>query len=143
MGERNTESVMLTLTEGMAFDAGFTTGHHVTFDAVEEAGGVNRGPRPTHVLLACLGACTAMDVISILRKMREPVDGYRLVIEGQRAAEHPRVFTHIRITHVLVGDINEERLAHAIQLSDERYCSIGAMLAQATEIETGFEIERP
>ncbi len=142
MTHGRTESVTLALTEGMSFDADFVTGHRVTFDAAAEEGGGNRGPRPTQMLLACFAACAAMDVVSILRRMREPVEGYRLVVEGERATEHPRVFTRIRITHMLAGDINEERLAHAIELSDERYCSVGAMLRQVAAIETTFEVQR-
>lgn len=140
-----TESVTLALEEtgGMAFQADFVTGHHVIFDAAETGGGQNRGVRPTHMLLASFGACTAMDVISILRKMKQPVQGYRLHVEGQRATEHPMVFTHITITHRLVGDIDEGRLAHAIELSDSTYCSVGAMLRKSAHIDTRFEIERP
>jgi len=145
MAAGETESVTLSLedTGSMAFQADFITGHHVTFDAAEEAGGQNLGARPTHMLLASFGACTAMDVISILRKMKQPVEGYRLRVEGQRASEHPRVFTHIAITHTLVGDIDEDRLARAIELSDSTYCSVGAMLRKSTEIDSRFEIERP
>lgn len=142
MADGKTESVTLAITEGMSFDADFVTGHRVTFDAAEEEGGENRGPRPTQMLLACFAACTAMDVTAILHKMREPVEDYRLVVEGERATEHPRVFTRIKITHMLVGKINEERLAHAIDLSDERYCSVGAMLRQVATIETTFEVQR-
>lgn len=140
-----TESITLALeeTDGMAFQADFVTGHHVIFDAAEKGGGQNRGVRPTHMLLASFGACTAMDVISILRKMKQPVEGYRLRVEGQRATEHPMVFTHITITHTLVGDIDEGRLAHAIELSDSTYCSVGAMLRKSAQIDTRFEIERP
>jgi putative redox protein len=142
MADGKTESVTLALTDDMSFDADFVTGHQVTFDAAREEGGENRGPRPTQVLLASFAACTAMDVIAILRKMRQPVEDYRLVVEGERATEHPRVFTHIKITHMLVGNISEERLAHAIELSDERYCSVGAMLRQVATIETTFEVRR-
>ena len=139
-----TESVTLSLSErsGLAFQADFATGHHITFDAAETGGGQNLGPRPTQMLLASFAACTAIDVISILRKMKQPVQGYSLRVEGQRAAEHPMVFTHITITHTLIGDIDEDRLAHAIELSDSTYCSVGAMLRKSAQIDSHFEIER-
>ncbi|MBN1461270.1 MAG: OsmC family protein [Armatimonadetes bacterium] len=145
MSTGKTESVTLALeeTEGMAFQADFATGHHVMFDAAEKGGGQNRGVRPTHMLLASFGACTAMDVISILRKMKQPVQGYRVRVEGKRASEHPMVFTHITIVHTLVGNIDEDRLARAIELSDSTYCSVGAMLRESAQIDSHFEIEPP
>jgi len=143
MADVPTVSVTLDHTGDMAFEAALPTGHTLTFDAAEEHGGRNSGPRPTDLLLASLGGCTAMDVISILRKMKQPVEGYRLLVAGRRATDHPRVYTHITVTHILTGDIDEERLAHAIKLSDEKYCSVGAMLAPTARIETTFRIERP
>ena len=143
MADVPTVSVTLDHTGDMAFEAALPTGHTLTFDAAEEHGGRNSGPRPTDLLLATLGGCTAMDVISNLRKMKQPVEGYRLLVECQRATDHPRVYTHITVTHILTGDIDEERLAHAIQLSDEKYCSVSAMLARTARIETTFRIERP
>ena len=144
MATGKTESVTLSLadTDGMAFQADFVTGHRAVFDATEEGGGQNLGVRPTQMLLASFGACTAMDVIAILRKMKQPVRGYRLRVEGQRASEHPRVFTHITITHTLVCDIADDRLAHAIDLSDSTYCSVGAMLRKSAQIDSRFEIDR-
>ena len=143
MADVPTVSVTLDHTGDMAFDAALPAGHALTFDAAEEHGGRNSGPLPIDVLLASLGGCTAMDVISILRKMQQPVEGYRLLVEGRRATEHPQIYTHITITHILTGDIDEERVAHAIQLSDEKYCSVGAMLTQTAKIETTYRIERP
>ncbi|MCJ7751220.1 MAG: OsmC family protein [Armatimonadetes bacterium] len=143
MADVPTVSVTLDHTGDMAYDAALPDGHTLTFDSDADFGGRNSGPRPIDVLLASLGGCTAMDVISILRKMKQPVEGYRLLVEGRRAADHPRVYTHITITHILTGDIDEERLAHAIQLSDEKYCSVGAMLTRTARIETTFRIERP
>jgi len=136
-------TVKLDLASDMAFRATFETGHEMTFDAADTVGGKNAGPRPTHMLLASLGACTAMDVISILHKMREPVVDYRLTIEGVRAPDHPQIFTHITITHVITGDIDEQHLARAIELSDMKYCSIGAMLRRSAQIDTTFRIEPP
>ena len=143
MADVPTVSVSLDHTGDMAFDAALPGGHSLTFDATEEHGGRNSGPRPIDVPLAALGGRTAGDVIPILRKMQQPVEGYRLLVEGQRATDHPQIYTHITITHILTGNIDEERLAHAIQLSDEKYCSVGAMLARAAHIETTFRIERP
>ena len=143
MADVPTVSVTLDHSGEMAFEATLPDGHTLTFDAAEDHGGRNSGPRPVHVLLASLGACTAMDVIAILRKMKQPVEGYHIQVEGKRATEHPRVYTHITVTHLVKGDVAEERLARAVELSDSKYCSVRAMLAPTAHIETVYRIERP
>ena len=129
--------------EGMAFEIGFATGHRITVDGAEQFGGQNLGARPMHLLLASLGACTGMDIISILRKMRQPVEAYRVEVEGEQAEEHPRVYTSITIKHIVTGDVDEERLAHAIELSNTKYCSAMAMLGVIAKIKTEHEIRKP
>jgi len=85
------------------------------------------------VVLAALGSCAAMDVLSILRKKRQPISWYRVRVEGDQRDEHPRVFTHVRLVHELDGhDCDREALRRAIELSATRYCSVGAMLAAGT-----------
>jgi putative redox protein len=136
MSSNQGHTASLRLTGDVAFTAEFPAGHEVVFDGLESAGAT-----PMDVLLGCLAACTGIDVISILRKMREPVEEYRVLVEGERAEEHPRVYTRITITHIVAGGVDEERLAHAIELSEERYCSISAMLAKTAKIETAHRIE--
>ncbi len=137
-------TVGLTLQDakGMAFEIGFATGHRITVDGAEQFGGQNLGARPMHLLLASLGACTAMDVISILRKMRQPVETYRVELEGKQAEEHPRVYTSITIKHIVTGDVDEERLAHAIELSNTKYCPAHAMLGTVAQINTEYQIRQ-
>ena len=94
------------------------------------------------MLLVSLAACTAMDVMSILRKMRQHVASYTVRVEGQRAEEHPKVFTHIQVEHIVTGEVDEERLAHAIELSHTKYCPVTAMLRATAEIKTGYTINR-
>ena len=140
MAGDNTVTVELHDIEGMVFEVDFAGGHEMTLDADEEAGGRNQGPRPMALLLAGLGGCTGMDVISLLRKMRQPVAAYRVEVTGERAPDHPKVYTHITVRHIVAGEVNEERLAHAIELSTTRYCSAIAMLGQAAQITTEYEI---
>ena len=142
MADDGTVEVTLQDAEGIAFDIDFATGHRITVDGAEQFGGQNLGARPMHLLLASLGACTAMDVISILRKMRQPVKAYRIQVEGQRAEEHPKVFTSITIKHIVTGDVDEERLAHAIELSNTKYCSAHAMLGTVAQINTEYQIRQ-
>jgi putative redox protein len=82
-----------------------------------------------------------MDVISILRKKRQAVTDYRLEVQGVKASEHPKVYTEITVHHIVTGHtISEEAVRHAIELSEEKYCSAHAMLRQATQIRTTFEV---
>jgi len=142
MADRVDVGLTLQDIDGMAFDAVFPTEHHVVMDAGADHGGENLGPRPMHVLLAGLAGCTAMDVISFLRKMRQPVEGYRVEVSGLRAEEDPKVYTHITIKHIVTGDVDEARLGHAIELSSSKYCSAQAMLREVARIETSYEVRR-
>ena len=128
---------------GMAFDAMLPTGHVVVMDAGEDHGGQNLGPRPMHVMLIALAGCTGMDVISFLRKMRQPVVGYQVKVEGIRRDEDPKVYTSLIITHVVTGDVSEGKLKKAIDMSSETYCSAQAMLREVADIEVKWEIVKP
>jgi putative redox protein len=121
--------------DGMAFELAAGSGHSVRIDARTEGGGADSGPRPKELLLGALAGCTAMDVISILRKMRQPVRAFRVRAEGEETAEHPRVFRAIDLTYEVEGEgCDPERVAHAVALSEWRYCGVSAMLRPAAEI---------
>src|SRR6516162_2248586 len=134
-------TAFVKLETGMQFDAESGSGHHITLDAAEHGGGHNAGARPMELLLMGLGGCTGMDVISILRKKREPVTGYEVHVSGIRAEEHPMVFVEITVEHVVTGHhIQPEAVARAIQLSEERYCGAGAMLGKVAHLTHTFRI---
>jgi putative redox protein len=96
--------------------------------------------RPMEALLAALGTCTAFDVVSILAKRRTPVESYRIELEGERAEEHPRRFTRVRVRHLVSGEgITPESLERAVSLSHEKYCSVAATLNSEIEYETVLE----
>jgi len=139
------QSVELKLQNpsGLAFDISFASGHKITVDGGEEFGGQNLGPRPMQLLLASLASCTGMDVISILQKMRQPVEEYRIEVAAEEAEDHPKVFTSITIKHIITGKVDEGRLAHAIELSDTKYCPASAMLGAVAQITTEYEIRQP
>ena len=128
--------------EGMRFEVTTGTGHEIVLDASPQNGGADAGPRPIELLLVANAGCTGMDVISILQKMRLPVKGYRVRVIGTRRDEHPRIFEHILIEHILQGDLDEGKVAHAVDLSETKYCSVGAMLREAAEIEIRWTVER-
>ena len=130
-----TVSATVTLKEGMAFEATATSGHRVMLDAAERVGGRDRGFRPIEMLLIGLGGCTGMDVISLLRKMRQDVTEYRVEVRGEQAEEHPRVYTEITVEHVIRGRaLSEESIRRAVELSATRYCPASAMLGKAAHI---------
>lgn len=118
------------------------SGFELTLDADPSVGGANKGPRPLELMAVSLIGCTAMDVISILRKMRQDVTDFSVSMEADRASEHPKVFTKVRIEYVVTGnDVDPKSVARAIELSAERYCPVQAMLEPSVEIEHDFRIE--
>lgn len=135
-------TVLVELKEGMRFDAVGEDGVVVQLDSDAVHGGVGSGFRPMELLLAGLGACTAMDVISILRKKRQNVTAYRIEVSGTQAEEYPRVFTDITIRHILQGnELSSDGVQRSIALSEEKYCPAFAMLSKATSITSTFEIQ--
>ena len=128
-------------TVGMRFDGSAESGGAMTMDARPEHGGEGAGPSPMETVLLALGGCTGMDVISILVKMRAPLAGLEIAISADRADEHPRVFTRIALEYVFVGDgLRPEQVSRAVELSQERYCSVSAMLRKAAELTYSWRI---
>jgi putative redox protein len=123
------------LDRGMQFEAEAGSGHSVQLDASEPDGGHNTGFRPMELLLVGLAGCTAMDVISILRKKRQDVTAYEVQVHALRAENHPMIYTQITVRHIVTGHhIDSTAVARAIELSETRYCGAGAMLGKAARI---------
>lgn len=114
------------------------TGHYMLLD--DAAGGT--GPKPIELVAVALASCTAFDVITILRqKYHQKVTGYEVHVEADQAERPPQVFTAVRIHHVVTGyDIDSAAIEEAIRLSEEKYCSVGAMVKQTAELHTTYEI---
>ncbi|HUH01317.1 MAG TPA: OsmC family protein [Kofleriaceae bacterium] len=124
----------VTWTDGMAFDTELE-GFHFTIDADAEFGGRGLGPRPKGLLLSALLGCTAMDVISILGKMRITVDGFEVSATGTLDDEMPKAYRSIVLRYDFRGtDLPENKLRRAVQLSEERYCGVRATLVPAVDI---------
>ena len=125
----------------MVFEGKTESGHSVSMDAKPEVGGEDKGPRPMEVLMVSLGGCTAMDVVSILKKMRTDLESMTIKIDSEQASEHPKIFTKINIQYNFVGrDIKDENVKKAIELSQEKYCSVTAMLREKAEITCKWNI---
>jgi putative redox protein len=98
-------------------------------------------PSPVELLLVALGSCTATDVASILKKKRQHVTSYTIEVSGERRTDYPRSYTSMKVHHILTGTaISPQAVAHAIDLSDNKYCSVAATLKPNVEIQTTFEI---
>ena len=114
------------------------SGHSVLLDTDHTR---NSAPTPMELLLVALGSCSGVDVVSILKKKRQDVSAYRVEVRGERRDEHPRSYKRMAVHHIVTGrNISEQSVAQAIQLSEEKYCSVAATLRPTAEIVSSFEI---
>lgn len=114
------------------------SGHALTLETNHERAAA---PTPMELLLVALGSCTAVDVISILQKKREQVKDYKVEVRGERRADYPRSYTRMEVRHIVRGkNISAKSVAQAIELSEQKYCSVAATLRPATEIVSSYEI---
>lgn len=114
----------------------------IDMDGSPGIGGEDSGMRPMEVLLSSLAGCSSMDVLSILKKMREDVQDYQVEITGERDTEQvPSIFNKIHLHFILKGDLNTKNVEKAIALSMEKYCSVSKMLEKSAEITHSFEIK--
>lgn len=126
---------------GMAFEGTPGSGHSVVMDASPDFGGEDKGPRPMEMLLLGMGGCTSIDVMSMLKKGRQDVTDCVAEIEAERADDHPKVFTRIHVHFKVSGrGLDAKRVAHAIELSANKYCSASIMLGKTAEITHDFEL---
>jgi len=131
----------VTLEQGMTFTGSANTGFTLQMDSSPSSGGDDSGFRPMELLLVGLGGCTAMDVISILRKKRQDVTTFEVRLDAKQAENHPHVFTDITITYIIHGrNVNPSAVTRAIELSETKYCPAQAMLAKVANITHAFEI---
>ena len=115
--------------------------HSVIMDVDEDSGGHDAGVRPMEMLLLGMGGCTAYDVVHILQKGREPVEGCIVELEAERAGEEPRVFTRIKVKYVISGrGLDASKVERAVELSTDKYCSATIMLGKTADISHEIEI---
>jgi putative redox protein len=128
----------------MSFVGESGSGHSVVMDGAPDAGGRNLGVRPLEMLLLGLGGCTAFDVVSILRKSRQQLVDCEVEIEAERAESIPKVFTSIHLHFIVTGrDLDPNKVAKAVDLSADKYCSASRMLEKTAAITHDFEIVNP
>jgi putative redox protein len=122
----------LKLEKGMRLAGINELGLITYFDTHPEVGGEDTAPTPLEVMLQSLAGCTAMDVLSMLRKRRKTIDDFSIDLEAERAQEHPKVFTKVKMTYNLKSpDATVEEFKNVITLSQEKYCSVSAMFKRS------------
>jgi putative redox protein len=127
--------------ENAAFVGETGSGHSIVIDGPPDIGGRNLGPRPMELMLLCVGSCSAVDVIHILKKARQPVTDCVVEVSGTRADTDPKVFTAIHLHFIVSGrGLGANHVERAVKLSAEKYCSASLMLEKAAKITHDFEI---
>jgi len=137
MSDENPKAVVQLA--GSDLFVGFSpSGHAITIDTDRAR---NSAPSPMELLLLALGSCTGVDVVSILRKKRQTVTDYRVEVRGERRDEYPRSYKRMEVRHIVTGrNISERSVAQAVELSEQKYCSVAATLRPTVEIVSSFEI---
>jgi putative redox protein len=120
------------------YDGRSQSGHTIRFDATAEHAA---GPSPMEAVLTALCACTSVDVVSILRKKREPLEGLVVTADAEQAPAPPRTFTRIHLTYKIRGPVTHKAAEDAVSLSKNKYCSVSKMLEKAAEIDYSIEYE--
>jgi putative redox protein len=135
-----TQSIDVQWSQNMAFKAN-VYGHEFMLDLDEQAGGTNLGPKPKPLLLVALGGCTAMDIISILKKMKIEPAYFNVRVEGDLTEEHPKHFKKITVIYEFKGEgLPMDKLQRAVELSQDRYCGVSETLKKSVEIVSEIRI---
>jgi putative redox protein len=137
------EKVDIKWQDEMAFEASLHENtQKIMIDATPAVGGRNLGPRPKTLMLVSLGGCTAMDVISILKKMRVKPDYFNVEVEGELTEEHPKYFHTITVNYIFRGkDLPMDKIKKAVSLSEERYCGVSEMLRKSSTLKSNIIVE--
>ena len=125
----------VTWVEGALFVAEAGSGHTFTMDGSADVGGRNLGARPMEVMLMGMGGCTAIDVVSMLKKQRQDILGVEVSLVGERATEHPMVYSEVKVVYTVRGrKLSRPLVERAVSLSDEKYCSATAMFKKTAKV---------
>jgi putative redox protein len=125
----------------MSFVGESGSGHSVVMDGPPDDGGRNMGIRPMEMVLLGMGGCTAFDLVLILQRQRQAISDCQVDLVAERAAKVPKVFTKIHVHYIVSGkDLDEIKIARAVKMTAEKYCSVSIMLSASVEISHDFEI---
>lgn len=125
----------ISWVDGALFVAEGGSGHTITMDGAPDVGGRNLASRPMEVLLMGMGGCTAIDVVSMLKKQRQDIEGVEVSLVAERADDHPKVFTSVKLVYTVRGrKLSRALIERAVSLSDEKYCSATAMVKRSANV---------
>ncbi len=128
--------------DGLRFVASDDKGHSIVIDSSREHGGEGSAFTPMQLLLVALGSCTGIDVVNILQKQRQKLTGFEIVVSGERVAEYPRVYSKVHVEYKVKGENLRDKALHtAIQLSEDKYCSVGATISKAAKMSHSYSIQ--
>ena len=137
MGTKNNKAIVRFVDDDL-FVGTTPSGHAIALDTDSQR---SIAPSPVELLLVALGSCTAVDVVGILKKKRQNVSHYMVEVSGNRRDDYPRKYTSMKVHHVLTGsNLSAKAVAQAIELSENKYCSVAATLRPTVEIQSSFEI---
>ncbi len=142
MQDKESPEIRVKWVDGLQFVAADSLDHAIVLDASSEAGGFNQGFRPGQLLMVGLAGCTAMDVISILRKKQQKVSSFEVEVSGEQAPGYPRRYLSMHVRYHIKGEkIQREAVEKAIQLSQEKYCLVRATLSSQVQISSEYFLE--
>jgi len=146
MVERKKESlptvVRVKWIDGMRFVASDDKGHSILMDDSKEHGGEDSGFSPMQLLLAARGGCTAMDIVSVSRKQRQKLTNLEVLVSGERASDYPRVYNKVHVDYRFRGDdLNNKMVQRTIQLSEDKYCSVGATIKKTAKLSHSYKLQ--
>ena len=127
--------------DNMSFIGESESGHSVVMDGPPDSGGRNMGVRPMEMVLLGMGGCTAFDTVMILQRQRQAITDCHVELSAERADEVPKVFTKIHVHYIVTGKaLDEKKVARAVEMTAEKYCSVSIMLAKSVDVTHDFEI---
>ncbi len=134
-------AVDLNWSGNMSFETELN-GHKIILDASPEVGGENKGVRPKPLMILSLAGCTAMDVISMMKKMRVELDDFNVTVEADMTEEHPKHYNKMHVIYSFKGkDLPKDKIEKAVSLSEEKYCGVSAVYKKAMELTSEIRIE--
>lgn len=129
------------INDAVRFEARNERGHTIHIEGSPNIGGEDSAPSPTELLLMSQAGCTAIDIVELLKKMRQPVDHLEIEVNGERAADQiPKIFTTIHLHYTIYGNVKPEKAEQAITMSITKYCTVSKMIDKVATITHSFEI---
>ena len=127
--------------ENLKFVGDAPSGHSILMDGPPDSGGEDVAVRPGELTLVALGGCTGIDVVSILKKMRQQIDSFEVIVNADSRDEHPKTWSKLHLKYILKGkNLDESKIKTAIELSQDKYCSVSAIMKKSAELTWEYQI---